>query len=94
MIMSFQPLCAKGWEATKSEKVQGNHVFMDSELEVKTGRGVIYVASSKNINIKIFSILGSRIADDNLSAGSYQFQVPTHGVYIIKAGDLTFKVAV
>lgn len=85
---------AKGWEPVKAEKVAGNHVVKDSELEIRTGGGTIYITTSRHVNIKIFTILGSRIADDNLSPGSYQFEVPTHGVFIIKAGDMTFKLAV
>lgn len=85
---------AKGWEPVKTEKTQGQRVVYDSELEIKTSGGIIYVNTSRNVNIKIFTILGSRIADDNLTPGSYQFAVPTHGVFIIKAGDLTCKVAV
>lgn len=85
---------AKGWEAVKPEKTQGHHVMSDSELEIMAGGGIIYVTTSRNVNIKIFTILGSRIADDNLQAGTYRFEVPTHGVYIIKAGDITCKVAV
>lgn len=85
---------AKGWESVKPEKTAGHHVISEPELEILAGGGLIYVTTSKNVNIKIFSILGSRISDENLSAGTYQFAVPTHGVYIIKAGDLTCKVAV
>ena len=85
---------AKGWDAVKTEKPQAKHVVSDSELEIKAGGGLIIVTTSKNINIKIFTILGSRISDETLPAGSYQFAVPTHGVYIIKAGDITCKVAV
>ena len=85
---------SKGWETLKSEKAQTQKVASTSEIEIKAVRGMIYLNTSKNINIKIFTILGSRIADDNLTAGSYQFIVPAHGVYIIKAGELTCKVAV
>lgn len=85
---------SKGWETVKEEIVASHHVVSDSELEIKTGRGVIYITTSKHLNVKIFTILGSRIADDSLAPGSYQFAVPTHGVYIIKAGELTCKVAV
>lgn len=85
---------AKGWEVLKTEKVQTQHVASNSEIEIKAARGVIYVNTSRHLNIKIFTILGSRIAEDTLAPGSYQFTVPTHGVYIIKAGDLTCKVAV
>lgn len=88
------PAAAKGWETLKTEKVQTKPVASTSEIEIRAVRGIIYLNTSKSVNIKIFTILGSRIADDTLMAGSYQFPVPTHGVYIIKAGDLTCKVAV
>ena len=85
---------AKGWEPVKSEKAGVAHVVSDSELVIKTGGGIIYVTTTKSVNIQIFTILGSRIADDTLQPGAHQFVVPAHGVYIIKAGDLTCKVAV
>ena len=85
---------AKGWESIKPEKTQGSHVVSDSELEILAGGGIIYVNTSRNVNIQIFTILGSRIAEDTLAPGTYRFAVPTHGVYIIKAGELTCKVAV
>ena len=88
------PVNAKGWEALKVEKAQTQRVASNSEIEIKAVRGMIYVNTTRQINIKIFTILGSRIADDTLAPGSYQFPVPAHGVYIIKAGDLTCKVAV
>lgn len=92
--VSLSPLAeAKGWEPVKNEKVTGQHVVGDSEIEIKTGNGIIYVNTSKHVNIKIFTILGSRISEDNLSPGFYQFAVPTHGVFIVKAGELTCKVA-
>lgn len=94
LTASASPVAAKGWETLKIEKAQAQRVASTSEIEIKAVRGVIYINTSKSVNIKIFTILGSRIADDTLAPGSYQFLVPTHGVYIIKAGDLTCKVAV
>lgn len=88
------PADAKGWETLKTERSESRHIASDSEIEIKAARGVIYVNTTKSINIKIYTILGSQIANDNLSTGAYQFIVPAHGVYIIKAGDLTCKVAV
>ena len=90
----FLPAYGKGWEAVKGDKIVGQHVISEQELEIKVGGGIIYVSSTKHVNIKIFTILGSRIADDTLAPGTYQFAVPAHGVYIVKAGDMTCKVAV
>lgn len=85
---------ARGWEQLKTERPDSRHVASDSEIQVRAGRGVLYVNTTRNLNIKIYTILGSQIASDNLSPGSYQFVLPAHGVYIIKAGELTCKVAV
>lgn len=88
------PSMSKGWEPSKANKEQYRLMASASELEIRAGGGVIHLTCSRPVNIKIFTILGSRIADDNLAPGSYQFAVPTHGVYLIKAGDITCKVAV
>ena len=95
MTMAAYPVsaAAKGWEVVRNEKPAGRKVISDSEVEIRSGNGMIYISTSRNVNIKIFTILGSRIADDNLAPGNYQFAVPTHGVFIIKAGTLTCKVA-
>ena len=97
LLLSFMvavPVYSKGWEPSKTNKEQLRHVASGPELEIRAGGGVIHLTCSRPVNIKIFTILGSRIADDNLPAGTYQFSVPTHGVYLIKAGDITCKGAV
>lgn len=84
---------AKGWEPLRSQRSDVRKIGGDTELEIKATRGVIVIETSRPVTVKIFSILGSVIAHDTLQPGVYQFLVPTHGVYIIKAGDLTFKLA-
>lgn len=85
---------SKGWEVLKSEKAQTQRVASNTEVDIRATRGYIYITTTRQVNIKIFTILGSRISEDALAPGSYQFPVPAHGVYIVKAGDLTCKVAV
>lgn len=94
ILAMASPVYARGWESPKVEKDALRQVASDTEIEIRAGSGIIYVTTTRNINIKIYTILGSRIADDTLSPGSYQFMVPTHGVYLIKAADLTCKIAV
>ena len=84
---------AKGWETVKQERTRGNAVATDPEFHILAEGGIIYVTTTRHLHVKVFTILGSRITDETLAPGSYQFAVPTHGVYIIKAGDLTCKVA-
>ena len=44
--------------------------------------------------MKIFTILGRLVSSDSIPAGTSQFLLPAHGVYIVKIGDVTCKVAV
>ena len=46
------------------------------------------------IQIKIYTILGRLVSQDTVGPGTFQFQVSTHGVYIVKIGQLTCKVAI
>lgn len=83
----------KGWESPKTERSDARTVARYSELEIKAARGTIIITTSHTLPIKIFTILGQLVNSETLSPGTSQYSVPAHGVYIIKAGDLTCKVA-
>lgn len=85
----------KGWEPVRSEHVStAKSVMKDVEFEVKTTSGAIVVQNNQPVQIKIFTILGRLISSETLQPGSARFTLPAHGVYIVKIGDLTCKVAV
>lgn len=84
----------KGWEAVKPVKASVRPVVKESDIEIMTAPSTIIVTASRNVQIKVFSILGRLISDETIPPGSSQLTVPTHGVYIVKVGDLTCKVAV
>lgn len=86
----------RSWESVKSEQgvALAKIVAKNTDIEVRAGKGVIYVTTTRPINIKVFTILGQPIAQDHLPQGTSQLILGTHGVFIVKAGDATFKVAV
>lgn len=84
----------KGWEPSKIERTEAKLVARDPQIEIRTMPGVIIVNVTHQTNIKIFTILGRLVSSETLPAGTLQFIVPAHGVYIVKAGDMTCKVAV
>lgn len=86
-------LCAKNWEPVKSEPVNVKQVAKEGEIEIKTAPGTILIISSKGAQVKVFTILGQLVSDENVPPGMSRFQINAHGVYIIKVGDLTCKVA-
>ncbi len=84
----------RGWEVVKTERADVKTVARDSDIEVKAASGIIIVTSGHHTPIKVFTILGRLVNSDTLAPGKSMLQLPAHGVYIVKIGDLTCKVAV
>lgn len=84
----------KGWEPVKVEKAEAKSVLRDTDIEIKVANGTLIVSAGRTVQIKVFTILGRLVNADTLPAGRSQLALPAHGVYIIKVGDLTCKVAV
>lgn len=94
VVSAPEAFCAsKGWEALKSERVDAKSVAKDSDIEIKTARGAIVVVTNRPVQVKVFTILGQQISSEMVTSGVSQLQLGVHGVYIVKAGDLTCKVA-
>lgn len=85
---------SKTWEMVKTERTDARHVVRETDIEIKSAPQSVIVSSNHGVQIKIFTILGRLVNSETLPAGTYQFTLPTHGVYIVKVGDLTCKVAV
>lgn len=84
-----------GWEQIRSEQTSGaKSVMRDAELEIKASPLTILVTNSRQTPIKVFTILGRLVSSETLPAGTSRLQLPAHGVYIVKVGDLTCKVAI
>lgn len=87
------PSSAKGWEQLRTDVSSLSSVAHDSEVEIKVSPGYVVVISSQPVQIKIFTILGQVVSSENLQAGVNRLPL-SHGVYIVKVGDLTCKIAV
>lgn len=83
----------KGWETVRSERADAKAVAKAGELEIKTAKGVIIITSSHPVQVKIFTILGQLVSSETLGSGTSQLHLGTHGIYIVKAGEITCKVA-
>lgn len=85
---------SKGWEVVKEERSDAKSVVRDTELEIKSASGLIIINTNHAVQVKVFTILGRLVSSETVAAGRSQLQLPAHGVYIVKVGDLTCKVAV
>ncbi len=84
---------ARSWEPLKSEPANLRSVVKETEVEVKVSPGTLVVVSNRQVQVKVFTILGQLVSSETIGPGVARFQVSAHGVYIVKIGDLTCKVA-
>lgn len=88
-----QAVHAAQWEQLKADRSDARVVARDSDIEVKTARLTIVVNVPRATNVKIYTILGQLISSETVPAGISQLRISSHGVYIVKIGGLTCKVA-
>lgn len=86
-------LSAKGWEAMRSDISQLNVAARDAEIEIRVASGFLVVAASQPTQVKVFTILGQTVSSEQIPQGVSRLPL-SHGVYVVKAGDLTCKIAV
>lgn len=84
----------KDWETLKIENKNAKPISSDDKIEIKSLPSLIIVNVGQTSKVEIFTILGRLVSNETLQPGSYQFEVPVHGIYIVKVGDLTCKIAV
>lgn len=85
---------SRGWEIAKSERPDAKVVVRETDVEIRVANGLIIVTTNHAVPIKVFTILGRVVNSETLPAGRSQLALPAHGVYIVRIGDLTCKVAV
>ncbi len=91
-VIPLETTAARMWEPVKTEYPDSKSIAKDTDVEIKVGQGHLVVIANRQVNIKVFSILGQLISSENLPAGTHRLAGNPHGVYIVKAGDLTCKV--
>lgn len=85
---------AKSWESVRQERLsEGKVVTRTGDVEVRTLSGTILIYASRPMQVRVFSILGQLVSSETVPAGVSQLSLGSHGLFIVKVGDLTCKVA-
>ncbi len=82
------------WETMTGTTVEAKSVAKESGIEILAAPSCIIVNSPRQVQIKVFSILGRLVSSETLQPGSSRLRIAAHGVYIVKAGEITCKVAI
>lgn len=88
------PANRTAWHEVKTEPQNAKSVLKETDVEILSANGNIIITSNRPVHVKVFTILGRLVSDVNLNAGTSQLNIDVHGVYIVKIGELTCKVAI
>lgn len=93
-LIAIPAYAAQGkWEQVKTERSDTKTIAKDSDSEIRIAKGVVVVNTNRQVQVKIYTILGQIVSRETLPPGTSQITIHPHGVYIIKIGDLTCKAA-
>lgn len=95
LASALPSLAARNWEALKTtDRLQQSRVVKSTvDIEVRSAGSTIIVTTNRPVTVRVFSILGQLISQENIPAGTSMLELNMHGVFIVKIGELTCKVA-
>ena len=62
-------------------------------IEMYGMNGVITIKTPRRITVRVFTILGQSVSQATLNPGTSELRIGTRGIYIVKIGNITQKVA-
>lgn len=83
------------WRETTTE-VQGKSLTDPKStdgVEIFQRSGTIIVRTQRTIQVRVFTILGQLVSQATLPPGTSELRLNTRGIYLVKIGNITQKVA-
>lgn len=98
LALSSTPVTAQQMQWREStHEVQGRSL-VDSRVtdgvEIYGSNGVITIRTARRVQVRVFTILGQIVSVATLNPGTSELKVGSRGIYIVKIGNLTQKVAI
>jgi len=79
-----------------THEVQGRNLVDSRQtdgVELYGQQGAIIVKTPRRVTVRVFTILGQLVSQATLSPGTSELRMGARGIYIVKIGDVTQKVA-
>ena len=64
-----------------------------TDIEISGKNGVITIRTPRRITVRVFTILGQNVSTATLNPGTSELRIGSRGIFIVKIGNLTQKVA-
>lgn len=84
------------WQSTSNE-VQGKSLTDPKStdgVEIFQRSGTIIIRTQRTVQVKVFTILGQLVSQATLQPGTSVLRLNTRGIYMVKVGNITQKVAI
>ena len=99
LLIAFAAMLAIGatprWETVDAPGRIFTEQRLDPEwFDVAVRDNAIYIVSQKQVNVKVFTILGQLVSQETLPAGTHRLQMKAKGIYILKIGTTTRRVTI
>lgn len=85
------------WRETSTENVSSNNPesrLTNDGIDISSKNGNIIVKLPQKAQVKVFTILGQLVSQAELNAGTSMLKINSRGIYIVKVGNVTQKVAI
>lgn len=81
------------WQEAKNISGNFKAITAHPDIEVFSAPNVVMIKVNRELKVNIFTILGKLLSSETLTPGIYQYEIESHGVYIIKTDDTSCKLA-
>ena len=93
--VSLDTYAAKQWErisqSPATEAVEGANA---DQYDVRIVDGAVVLTLNRKITVKLFTILGQLVAEQQLEGGVWRMPLTVRGIYILKIGDTTRRITI
>jgi len=84
------------WHETNRE-VQGktwNDPRTSDGIKIYGSNGTITIVTPMRINVRVYTILGQMVSQATLQPGTSELRLGSRGIFLVRIGNLTQKVAI
>ncbi len=98
VLMALAPVAVTArvqWQPVSGE-VQGKSLTdakATDGVEIFQRSGTIIIRTQRPVQVKVFTILGQLVSQATLPAGTSELRLGSRGIYMVKVGNITQKVA-
>ena len=82
------------WQKATSLNGSFKAVISQPDIEVFSAPHIIMLRVNKEVDVRLFTILGKLVSAEHLEPGLFQFNMDSHGIYIIKTDKTSCKIAI